>query len=204
MKERPILFSGPMVRALLNGRKTQTRRVVKPQPAYPDSYNGERNEFTEGYLSWFFRGATQASQIWKCPYAPGDRFWVRETHANLALPGYEPVVVYRADGEMVLPPGVKWTPSIHMPRWVSRLTLEVTGVRVERVQDISGEDAKAEGVTSPRCGCEVCSRSSLMCPADASSHIEEFRTLWQSINDRPWMCWDENPWVWVVSFKLVD
>lgn len=181
MKERPIIFSGPMVRALLAGTKTQTRRVYRARPV--DNI------------------AAEHGPVWSLPSpygAPGDRLWVRETmdysaeHANF---------YYAADrrgvGEYVYARLVardwkpRTVPSIHMPRWASRITLEVTEVRVQRVQDISEEDARAEGVL----------------PAGANpSHYKPardlFRTLWNDINEdrAPWA---SNPWVWALTFKRV-
>ena len=118
MKERPILFSAPMVRAILAGTKTQTRRVVKLKPDYMETFLRLPNK------------------VACCPYGqPGGRLWVRETFEDCES-ALHSCVLYRADGGT---PGTKWTPSIHMPRWASRITLEITGVRVERLQDISEE-----------------------------------------------------------------
>ena len=178
MAERPILFSGPMVRALLTGTKTQTRRVAKEFAGRDD-------------LDAILRRFPEQSG---CPYGqPGDRLWVREAHwwfkdEHDPVTGYFPPkltiedVEYRADGD----DGRKvWRPSIHMPRWASRITLEITGVRVERLQDISEADAVAEGVyTDPAC------------PA-----YDGYRTLWDQINGSG--SWDLNPWVWVVEFRQV-
>ena len=126
MSDHPIIFSGPMVRSLLDGRKTQTRRVLKPQP------QGEQPK------NW-----TRANDK-AVRYAPGDRLYVREAINKVSTPGD---VVYRADFEAGGNDGagLGWRPSIHMPRWASRLTLTVTDVRVQRLQDISEEDARAEG-----------------------------------------------------------
>jgi len=202
MKERPILFSAPMVRAILEGRKTQTRRLAKHLPAYKKIRPGARYE----------------AIVSGCPYgAPGDRLWVRETHAQFAVgnrSGTAPqCVAFRAtcdeggsfdyvnNGDEIMSLKVtKWTPAIHMPRWASRITLEVTEVRVQRLQEITGEDAAAEGISVARCGCEVCSRSSAMCPADASVHVEEYAHLWDSINSKR-AAWSSNPWVWAISFR---
>lgn len=146
MKTRPILFSGPMVRAILEGRKTQTRRVVKPQPAHcADLPMGKDLTFASA-----------------CPYGqPGDRLWVRETWAVGTLFDYvRPSLLPKPDCESKLavdyaanPRRIwhsedqgRWRPSIHMPRWASRITLEITSVRVERLQDISHKDAIAEGL----------------------------------------------------------
>lgn len=213
--ERPILFSAPMVRALLAGTKTQTRRLVKPQP-------GEAN--TMVYPS----DSTQAAVIrkaWK-PYAlPGDRLWVKETFATLQPTEHEEtarahrdrVVVrpeddervalwYRADGEMPFierlfsddEDSIRWRPSIYMPRWASRITLEVTSVRVERLQAITEADAIAEGIELSPGGPWRAYDAEGGCCYEA---VESFRTLWQSINGAE--SWAANPWVWVVEFKRV-
>jgi hypothetical protein len=209
VKERPILFSGAMIRALLDGKKTQTRRVVKPQPV-----DGEPWPDARSCLEWndivhdtdYYVGCE-----W-CPYGqPGDRLWVHETwqinhvmYDRGPIPKEHPVdfgqpvdLIYRADGEFdeqfeIDEGGSCWRPSIHMPRWASRLTLEVTGVRVERVQQISVEDMRAEGF-QPNNEVSLLWRETL---------AENFRTLWDEIN--PKHPWDSNPWVWVVEFKRVQ
>jgi hypothetical protein len=190
MTERPILFSAPMVRALLAGTKTQTRRVVK---GWPLEWL-KPGMFTPEYVALPENGA--------CPYGqPGDRLWVRETFAGsiayerhgYALKDWGNKLWYVADGE---PRSGQWTrprPSIHMPRCLSRITLEVTGVRVERLQDISEADAQAEG-----CALEC------MTPTgdDSGSAIHGpggYMALWESINGPG--SWDANPRVWVVEFR---
>lgn len=236
MKERPILFSAPMVRALLAGTKTMTRRIVKPQPVIPH----EKNQYGEGgwthYMGtpWhdfvlpvdggFYESAT-ASCKRKCPYGqPGDRLWVRETWDFLPDGDRSAMIRYWADGseQRRVPPAdfnpmiygkERQRPSIHMPRWASRLTLEITGVRVERLQGISEEDCLAEGiprsVVCPACnnpdeGCCCCDHSGRVKVGDGSfvTARGEYRTLWESINGHG--SWDANPWVWVVAFKRVD
>lgn len=224
MKERPILFSGPMVRAILEGRKTQTRRVLKPQPPamtrdvrtfhHPDP----RTHF------WAFDGASLLDWVQPCPYGEvGDRLYVRETwqHSNHPFGPYEPdcCVFYRADYlDDPLGPDLElsrdgirrqWRPSIHMPRAASRITLEVTGVRVERLNSISEADAIAEGVDrlapysiywrnyethtlGPNCDDYTC--------LDAR---ESYRSLWGSLNAERGCGWDTSPWVWVVQFKRI-
>lgn len=197
-KERPILFSGPMVRAILEGRKTQTRRVVNPQP------EKRENENVPGHFGTFFHGwnlehAAVSAQDYQqhSPYgAPGDRLWVRETWANMAYECNDPMITYRADTPgttedgWALPPGVKWKPSIHMPRAYSRITLEVTAVRVERLQEISHTDTWAEGIERFNTG-EI--------GEDIELCIATFSELWESINGAG--SWDVNPWVWVVEFE---
>lgn len=216
MKEKPILFSGEMVRAILSGAKTQTRRVVKPQP-----HAGVRETVVVvgNVLSGFEDG--HGRQL-RCPFGqPGDRLWVRETFLH-ELQNYEIAdtgdydsffvhngkIEYGADGakERHLYPnriGSPWMakrPSIHMPRWASRITLEVTDVRVERLQDISEDDARAEGVE----------------PIKRWTHYGEgatdggrlywrqpFCELWDSINAKR-APWASNPWVWCIEFKRVE
>lgn len=190
MKERPILFSAPMVRAILSGTKTQTRRIYRPKAGYPRQ-DGEILPDGSGYMGW---------DEGPCPYgAAGDRLWVRETWAS----DDGRAAWYRADGE-THNAGLPWRPSIHMPRWASRLTLEVTGIRVERLQDISEEDAKAEGALEI---CDICGNPPedevhWACEADyvpQVSHRVGFQDLWESINSPG--SWGLNPWVWVVGFR---
>lgn len=216
MKERPILFSGAMVRAILDGRKSQTRRVVRWPSAYPAKDYAEAAAAMNRSESKVIgvRGPRDGvSDRWRCPYGTiGDNLWCRETWGEVALfsnaaegvQGYR--TVYRADpgaeesvgGYLV---GDRWKPSIHMPRWASRLTLEITGIRVERVQDISEADARAEGA-----GRGWYLRDTLdgeeTVPTD---HRGGFRALWDSINGaKPGCSWADNPFVWVVEFKRVE
>lgn len=200
MKERPILFSGPMVRAILEGRKTQTRRVVKP-PLSPDHLgqwepttiggtgitDSRGNVVPEMGVIWH----TRTGQVIGCPYGQtGDNLWVRETWADLRP--YNGIA-YRAD---VSKTGIitKWKPSIFMPRWASRITLEITGVRVERVQEITAMDCISEGIKRSQAW-DVHDR--------ATEEICSFLSLWDSINGKkhPWV---SNPWVWVISFKRIE
>ena len=175
MTERPILFSGPMVRALLEGRKTQTRRVMKPQP------KGMARLDTGG--SW---PLASGSEFMRCPYGvPGDRLWVRESWRK--ADSMTESVFYRADEEWNA--GAGWKPSIHMPRWASRLTLEVTGVKVERVQEISERDAVAEGMPPS--------------VPDQATAVEIFEELWDSINEARGYGWSVNPWVWALTFRVL-
>lgn len=197
MKERGMIFNGEMVRAILDGRKTQTRRIMKNQPAgdYPDTPALIRS--AGGGFQWY--GHYGESSIFNCPFgAVGDRIWVRETWAEAGA-GAPDLKLYRADyPEHVpthyenVPPAdeIRWTPSIHMPRWASRLTLEITGVRVERLRDLSEDDAKSEGITPPSGGV-----------LPGWEYRINFRELWMSIygSDN----WEANPWVWVIEFKVV-
>jgi hypothetical protein len=224
MKERPILFSAPMVRAILTGSKTQTRRVVKPTP---QMVTDKHIAPWEGDPAALLRLLQQNKR--GCPYGqPGERLWVRETWmpdaprdgswADVQFYGCKnsPLdwipkrfrkpkhCLHRAtwDGHEL----VGWNPSIHMPRWASRILLEIVSVRVERLQDISEEDANAEGVELERC----CNVSSNSCGTHIGGccgqpktiePIDAYRELWNSINGAD--AWDVNPWVWVVEFKRV-
>jgi hypothetical protein len=215
MKERPILFSAPMVRAILDGKKTQTRRLVKNPELLSDICGGG----VEPVVWW---PLTAVGEQAPCPYGvPGDQLWVRETHAQFAVgnrTGLAPqCVAYRStcdddgafdyvnNGDEVMRIKVtKWTPAIHMPRWASRIQLEVTGVRVERLCDITIENVLAEGVeVSYPCDCDVCLRASNLCPATASATIMEFASLWDSINGKR-ASWESNPWVWAVEFRRAE
>ena len=179
MKERPILFSGAMVRAILAGAKIQTRRVVKAP-------------------GWSSPG--KAGVDFGCPYGGvGDRLWVRESFSIYNQPG-NPQVFYKADSEPGDP--LKYKPSIHMPRWASRITLEVTDVRVERLQDICEEDARAEGITDG--GCLVCGEHEPCgCTNPTPDARDSFINLWDSINAQRGYSWSSDPWVWVVAFKKI-
>jgi hypothetical protein len=183
MKERPILFSGAMVRAILAGTKTQTRRIAKGV------------HIVHAHTSEALTRLDSAGPRISCPYGqPGDRLWVRECWARDDEDG---ALMYRADlglggsaddwerNRLDGVPRFRWRPSIHMPRAASRITLEVTGVRVERLQAISIEDAKAEGVTFN--------------PLLHTDPRESFIHLWTSINGAE--SWAANPWVWVVEFQ---
>ena len=188
MKERPILFSGAMVRAILGGRKTQTRRVIKPQPAA-----------TERGRPW----CSMEDLLARCPYGqPGDELWVRETFAYID----EKHVIYRAsegiEVEEVL--GRKlhsYKPSIHMPRWASRIQLRVTGVRVERVQEITDEDVVAEGIDIGKA--PYPEDQPMLRDFDVDFETA-FRDLWDSINAKRGYSWKSNPWVWVVTFAKIS
>ena len=210
MKEHPILFSGPMVKAILEGRKTQTRRIVKPYGL------GELlDEWPKGSGIFCEREFGREECIIRqnvCPYGqPGDRLWVRETWAPRGVhPVTRPdgkfgaaVIEYRADGQRATwnhdpIQRIKddWRPSIFMPRWASRITLEVTAVRVERLQDISPEDALAEGIDHYVPGVTAGQRGEV-----EADPIAEYRELWESINGPG--SWAENPWVWALSFKRI-
>jgi hypothetical protein len=220
-KERPILFSGPLVRAILGGTKTQTRRLVNLRGAKPDA--GRFEQSTVLPALWLGCDVDDTTIVLRCPYgAPGDCLWVRETCILPVFDDDPEQVVYAADhadpevARAEIQEGadgdVRWRPSIHMPRWASRIDLEVTRVRVERLQAITEEDARAEGV-------DWTSRQFLdpqdevdddredprevgYAPAGASFARDNFRRLWDRINgDRA--TWDSNPWVWAIDFKRV-
>lgn len=191
MKERPILFSGAMVRAILDDKKTQTRRVMKPQPRVElDGADKGWRYYERAQQVYAFRIdepiAFPLAILYASPYGTtGDRLWVRETWDDYGT--VEPMIVYRADyaGENNCPVNPRWRPSIHMPRWASRLLLENVAVRVERLQDISDADILAEGF-----------------PEDPPSYAEGFAAKWNEIN--PKHPWEGNPWVWVVEFKRIE
>lgn len=175
MKEKPILFSGEMVKAILEGRKTQTRRIIKPR------YLPVVEECLRVNGKWVFD--TFDYDLGAISGRPGDRLWVKETFLNNALDGYPPIYFYRADGNEK-PADRHWKPSIFMPRKASRITLEITGVRVERLKDMKAGDAEAEGCDSS---------------TDCRDNLADFKALWESINGEG--SWDANPWVWVIEFK---
>lgn len=215
MKERPILFSAPMVRAILEGRKTMTRRVVDsswqgfenvmPLPAVVEIASGGTMDFPGARPGdqLFYTDMPILDGAWQpvgCPYGqPGDRLWVRETWAY-----HGTCACYRADGWEGPPdvgyevtPPLRWRPSIFMPRWASRITLEIISVRVERLEDISQDDAVREG----------CDDTRDMVPAPGRIFYSggprgAFMKLWESINGP--LSWDSNPWVWVVEFKRIE
>lgn len=218
MTERGMIFNGEMVRAILNGQKTQTRRVMKPQPdPCPAPRGGHwwpsnvfktmlhvEEEMQNGKGGW---GGLVGDA---CPFGDvGDRIWVRETWAEAGASAPD-LKLYRANYPAHVPThyenvppaeDVRWTPSIHMPRWASRITLEITGVRVERLNDISEEDARAEGIIDG--GCLNCGEPEpCNCSNPAPDATDAFAYLWQSIYGQE--NWNANPWVWVIEFKRID
>lgn len=233
MKERPILFSTPMVRAILDGQKTQTRRIFKHNitqlevdkvgytaftPEGCISIRGTRKIDGNGYAEWFV----------KCPYGqPGDRLWVRETWAKVCHSEngqcygdecLECSFEYRADNPgqkwagdwpnelpgLEVPDGCKWKPSLFMPRAASRIMLEIEQIRVERLQQISEADAISEGAS------ELLTRDDLMLFSELDPHIPRpfaphqfgFLKIWLLINGAK--SWNDNPWVWVITFKKIS
>lgn len=185
VKERPILFSAPMVRALLAGTKTQTRRMVKPVRGFEHNNIVRPDMAADRGAVWMHGPSERVGCMQNCPYGqPGDKLWVRETHKAHGWPIAGTKVTYRADYPS-LETTTGWTPSIHMRRVFSRITLELTSVRVERLQDISLDDCSAEGVEFP----------------ENARSVANFAHLWGSINGPD--SWDANPWVWVLEFKPV-
>lgn len=216
MKERPILFTGPMVRALLDGSKTQTRRALRHQPDYPIQIATDPH--TNRFQYSGREPITQATLLCECPYGqPGDRVWVRETWledpeddgtwhytqymgckgsplSEIPKKFQKPkFCIYREgwSGHDLI-----WRPSIHMPRWASRILLEITGVRVERLQDIGEADARAEGVTIEDRHMRGYCAGEFLPPS-----IRAYRELWEGINGAG--SWDANPWVWVIEFRRI-
>jgi len=207
MKERPIRFNGPMVRALLDGKKTQTRRIIKPQPDVTEELLRKLDAWIDGFTL-----SQQVNAAWQhgfvdvdCPYGEqSDRLWVREKFQPLYAEGYEfrsvdwdtgkgYAISYPAtDGiHEYLDPDDNITsackPSIHMPRWASRILLEIVSIRVEKLQDISEADAVAEGGPVDHPNGTACGW---------------YEQLWEQINGPD--SWDVNPWVWVVEFRRIE
>lgn len=187
MTERGMIFNGEMVRAILDGRKTQTRRPVK----FPVHDKNLGCELAGNELA----GELSAGNYLNSAFGkPGDRIWVRETWNK-----YGGLLTYRADHDWIddmrkeTVCTAKWVPSIHMPRWASRILLEITNVRVERLNSISDADAKAEGCCYGRGG---------GVPDFAVTPADHFPTLWASIYGEE--SWKSNPWVWVIEFKRVE
>jgi len=237
MRERPILFSAPMVRAILAGTKTKTRRVVKPQPQ-PNGGAGlhpvRPYRTPAGDWNWVLSATGMGcGDPFPCPYGqPGDRLWVRESVRAADLDDFSRAVEYLADGACVQVAsaedieseafgrweklnlyrsndaaldGGKTVPPMHMPRLASRIDLEITGVRVERLNAISEADAAAEGIIKydmgghgPLFGTGYPDTD----PCARDTPVGAYAALWESINGAG--SWDANPWVWVVEFQRVD
>ncbi|MEL2089765.1 hypothetical protein [Klebsiella pneumoniae] len=216
MTERGMIFNSEMVRAILDGRKTQTRRPIKwKQTRFTEI--GERDDGSKWPWS---EDAEHACDFWHpCPFgAVGDRIWIRESFFPAPLEmQYTPPrktmwnIAYRDGVQMEkLAPAEynpliynyeRWTPSIHMPRWASRILLEITDVRVERLNAISEEDARAEGIIDG--GCLNCGEPEPCgCANPEPDATDAFAYLWQSIYGQD--NWNANPWVWVIEFKRVE
>lgn len=225
MKERPVIFNGEMVRAILDGRKTQTRRVMKVQPKPSETRPGDfwfssKKLESMVHVSDFMPGNSPVSdchlffQEHCCPFGQvGDRLWVREAFRVHSRATDVSTLVYRASernswteqtrrvpvlvcNKQVSPE--KWTPSIHMPRWASRILLEITAVRVERLNDISQADAIAEGGPPSHPSIDAVSRDYGF-PDFSRSWLAQ---TWQHIYGEE--SWSANPWVWVIEFKRVE
>ncbi len=225
VKERPILFSGPMVRALLGGRKTQTRRVVKPMPKWAERFPiCNPDGMAAGHQIWWWNGQHDRVGVAQdCPYGqPGDRLWVRESGLEQMRAPLFKLFAHDAgpntfwtdsDGGrygasysetvgregLLRSGGWKVRPSIHMPRWACRLVLEITDVRVERLLDCSDADARAEGLQWVMPGMWSVDRTLPIIGDDARQVYFE---LWDHINGAG--AAEANPWVWAVSFRVLD
>lgn len=214
---KPIIFSTPMVQAILEGCKTQTRRVVKPQP--PKLENIPLRPIIENNEVQFWGiGTTQISGA-RCPYRHGDILWVRETwrvrnvYGDFARHDRTIEIEYKAGGDTVFMPVTKevvswncWRPSIHMPRTAARIFLRVTDVRVERVQEISEEDALREGIVEHLPGrfhylMENAPGNYMGTYANTAK--QAFMWLWNEINTKRGYIWASNPWVWVYTFERI-
>ena len=224
MKARPILFSAPMVRALLAGTKTQTRRFVKPGPSQSFLPDGPARNYSrtlvdlktgEQYPDPVVRfGVSDENEDYPCPYGrPGDRLWVREPHRfGIAWDKSKPTQIppaatirYEADGALrgdiqKIEPG-KARPSLFMRQAFSRLTLEIVEIRLERLQSITEADAKAEGVTPTSRNHTAAAVAYIFGAKEFEAHKSAYATLWEEINGAG--SWALNPWVWVVTFKRV-
>lgn len=222
MKARSILFSTDMVKALLDGRKTQTRRVVNPQPELPGFWKTKK----EGGYHWANEEHFRKGGIYHCPHGQsGDYLYVRETWKpdddddicgirykddsfipieNTAAAADKWISVRKSEEQW---PDLKeplWRPSIHMPRWASRLTLKITDIRVERVQDIGESDAYSEGaITEIRPDKFIGSAALGVDGKIYVSWLSAWVALWDSINDKRGYGWNVNPWVWVISFEVI-
>lgn len=210
--ERPILFSTPMVQAILDGRKTQTRRIVKPQPLQhfrkddsvliyertPGNWEVKDKHSNDGF---------SRLDSFKCPYGTvGDVLWVRETWCEAVIDeDGTSEYFYKADFDdgSDIEAGLKYKPSIHMPKKACRIYLEITKIKIERLQNINESDADKEGVEFGR-QTVVCMgfKNYLSNEFGLGASTASFKTLWQSINGE--QSWESNPWVWVIEFKRIN
>ena len=213
MKERGMIFNGEMVRAILDGRKTQTRRIIKDCTVGRDQIS-KFIQIEKKFIGCYPEDVPELIREC-CPYGvPGDRIWVREAFRVHSRATDVATLVYKAsernswtEQTRRVPVAVcnkpatpeKWTPSLHMPRWASRILLEITGVRVERLNAISQEDAQAEGM-------ELTGWRPTYSDPDSGGEVwtpyDNFAQLWESIYGEE--NWNANPWVWVISFKRVE
>lgn len=205
MNIKPILFSTEMVQAILEGRKTQTRRIIKPQPK--EGIITTAFDFKKGFYASKIKieenpDRFEITKLFKPKYQTGDILWVRESFAKPPIYAFGVKYIYKAGFNESI---CGWKPSIHMPKEAARIFLEVTNVRVERLRDISEDDAIAEGV-------EIIDYAESIFPVFRKYNLKEkkgtlyprlsFRTLWEKINGQD--SWESNPWVWVYEFKVVE
>jgi len=232
MSDKPILFNADMVKALLDGRKTQTRRIIKDHKIIRISNRREfaiagPHQLSMKETPGIFYVVLEDSSLVGLPCShgqPGDLLWVRETTIDVESHGYAgPIYVASDAGVAALsfglgfeddyteaePYDIKQRPSIFMYRWMSRLTLKITDIRIERVQDITDEDAEKEGIFNAD-GLHLYNCGNTVFHADQECHCgenypyEEFHKLWDSINKKRGYGWDVNPWVWVIEFKVIQ
>lgn len=201
-KERPILFSAPMVLAILDGHKTQTRRVVKLPKKWASRFPicAPHHMKADHEVWWHGPDTERVGVAQSCPYGqPGDHLWVRECFSRHL---YDGGVWYWADGNIADDDCEKPRPSIHMPRWASRITLEITDIRVERLQDITKDDIYAEGAITDEWmeWREDVANIGMPSGSTIMSERDVWERLWNSINGLKYP-WDTNPWVWVVEFE---
>jgi len=204
MKERPILFNTEMVRVILDGKKTQTRRIIKRPKDIPSEYEINTSVLDDKATAWWENPKYKSvGYSQKCPYGViGDRLWVRETWQKGQSNGKDLVLFYKADND---PRDINftWKPSIYMPRWASRINLEITNIRVERVQNIIDNDALAEGVNQNMLASFGFASAESKEKFNFTQAIKTYKLLWNSINAKRGFGWDANPWVWVIEFKRV-
>ncbi len=205
MTERPIRFLTDMVKAILEGRKTMTRRVIKPQPI-------KRTDYCGGYILETKKATTSIKSFNEglyqdiCPFGKvGDKLWVRETWDFRPMAGRSAIIGYKADrsskgftvpegfNQLVYEP-TRYRPSIHMPKWASRITLEILDIRVEKLHQIEDKDCYAEGIN--------CFEAQHL-PEPHLTPTEVFRNLWNSLHKKQYR-WEDNPWVWCISFKRLQ
>lgn len=211
-KERPIIFGAESVRAIIKGHKTQTRRVIKPQPPQETAYLSNEDPDGKGWLcvSSLSDAPCTRPEVWiTCPYGlPGDRLWVREAiRLKENWPPCPPTITYCADDTPCIGLGAprmycdravwqwpKLKTLVRIPRWASRLTLEITNVRVERVQEINAAECMAEGVI----------KDPLTVQYRQDIAIGRFAEVWDELNAKRGYSFDSNPWVWVIEFQKVS
>jgi len=214
MKEYPLLLKSEMVRAILEGRKTQTRCPIMPQPIlidsrtwewpYPSTFDEEKNKWILSKASWGKNIDPANCMINFCPWQVGDRLWVRETwrvdrlNESIKSNNLESGqwVQYKSDNDIWATYPGRWRPSIHMPRWASRITLEITNIRVERIQEISEEDAREEGLQQET--------HTYWSETRTYWAQNSFKKFWDSIYAKKGYGWATNCWVWVREFRRIN